>query len=172
MRKKNLINSSSRAAAFQLLFFFLSSAILLALPVVFKSSAKSLSPGKGSNSSARNTRIEEKGKAHVETSNQFGTPNNIDINQNQDYLFTDGLAIFLRSSGSPTMTRLYQSGEPVPGNPISRGDIITGGIRLNNSSVAVFPVDYPQSNGLFQKSLLRYNGSLQTIFHSTYIAQN
>ncbi|HEV7397214.1 MAG TPA: FG-GAP-like repeat-containing protein, partial [Pyrinomonadaceae bacterium] len=117
-------------------------------------------------------RSEDRSTHQLETSNLFGSPNTTDINQNQDHLTTDAFAVFYRPSGAPAAIRLYQSGEPVPGNPNSRGDIITGGIRLNNSGVAMFAVDYPQSDGVFQKSILRYNGTLQSVLHSFDIAPN
>ena len=144
---------------------------LILLPTFTRSRAES-SGQRGIAAHSNAYLADSKGRASVETSNLFGVPNSTDVNQNQDYLFSDNFACFLKPAGTTTPIRLYQVGEAVPGNPNSRGDLILTGARLNNSGVAVFVVDYPQTDGTFQRSILKYTGTLQRMLDSQDIAPN
>src|SRR5262245_35357797 len=68
------------------------------------------------------------------TSNQFGLPVTIDLNQAGDYAFvgTNATATFFRPAGGD-IRRVFQIGDPIPGVPGSRSDnMLTP--RLNSSA--------------------------------------
>src|SRR5436190_7478518 len=107
----------------------------------------------------------------LDTSPLFGLPGVADVNQAGDYAFlgNGGTAIFVRPSGG-SIRRSLQTGDPVPGVPNSRTDLI-GSPRLNSTGKLAFIPQLITSNGLSQAAILVDDGgNLQKIITAAEIA--
>src|SRR6185503_9757609 len=95
-------------------------------------------------------------------SNQFGAPQQSVINQNGEYAFlgTSASAMFVRRSGMG-IQRIFQMNDEVPGFPGSLADI-SQSIRINNSGVVVFHIDFSKADGKFQGAILKFDGTSLT----------
>lgn len=93
-------------------------------------------------------------------SNKFGSVNQSVVNQSGDYAFVGrgGSALFSRPAGSPTAVRVFQMTDEVPGYPGSRADLMQQ-LRINNSGLIVFKVDFAQANGVLQGILFSFDGT-------------
>jgi hypothetical protein len=90
----------------------------------------------------------------------FGVAGGGVVNQAGDYAFFGNGAsgIFYRRAGAAAAVRVMQMGDEVPGFPGSRADIIQT-LRLNNSALLAFRVDFFQSNGLGQGIIFTFDGT-------------
>jgi hypothetical protein len=92
-----------------------------------------------------------------DTSSPFGLPVLSDLNQAGDYAFlgTGATALFLRPAAGRTIQRVIQLGDPIPGIPASRVDIV-GSPRLNNSGKLAFVAQFNTNNGSSSEYRLRF----------------
>jgi Tol biopolymer transport system component len=110
------------------------------------------------------------------TSNLFGVLSGfVDVNQSGDFAYFGAgqSAVFLRRASDGLTTRLYQMSDPMPGLPgTTRGELLSGSPRINNSGKVAFATDYI-ANATFQRVILVYDGSsLTPIINSTDVAPN
>jgi hypothetical protein len=98
-------------------------------------------------------------------SNLFGVAGGGVVNQAGDYAFfgNGASAMFYRGAGAGVPVRVMQMGDEVPGFPGSRADLMQL-LRLNNSGLLAFHVDFFQANGVGQGIIFTFDGtSLQRI---------
>jgi hypothetical protein len=108
----------------------------------------------------------------LNTSNLFGVAAGADVNQAGDYAFlgNGASALFLRPAGTGIVQRVFQMGDPIPGVPGSRADILQS-LRLNNSGKLAFVAQFNTTAGFSQAAILVYDGvTLQRIVSSADIA--
>lgn len=83
-------------------------------------------------------------------------------NDRGDYAFTTGGdtpgALFYRGAAAGALTRVLQSGDPLPNNAGTRVDSFDQ-IFMNSSGVVAFDIQYRTSTGLRAAALLAYNGT-------------
>ena len=81
-------------------------------------------------------------------------------NQAGDFAFADsgGGAVFLKRAGSPSLVRLLQTGDPVPGMPNTSLDM-NSSLRINASGLLCLQFDHYTGDGLTSNVILTYDGS-------------
>ncbi|HEU5453967.1 MAG TPA: hypothetical protein VFU76_18370, partial [Terriglobales bacterium] len=83
-------------------------------------------------------------------------------NDRGDYAFTTGGdtpgALLYRGAAAGALTRVLQSGDPLPNNAGTRVDSFDQ-IFMNSSGVVAFDIQYRTSTGLRAAALLAYNGT-------------
>jgi hypothetical protein len=97
-------------------------------------------------------------------SNLFGATAQGAVNQAGDYAFVGSgqSALFYRRAGAGAAVRVIQMDDEVPGFPGSRNDIILLQMRLNNSGLLAFRLDFFQANGLGQGVIFTFDGTTLT----------
>jgi hypothetical protein len=76
-------------------------------------------------------------------STTFALPSIGAVNDARNFAFVDSprMALFLRRAGAPAPVRIFQSGEPIPGVPLSRADLIQNP-KINQAGLVGFLIDY------------------------------
>jgi len=107
-------------------------------------------------------------------SNHFGQPNSSTVAPNGDFVFMGaGLTgLFVRRAGTDAIARIWQMGDPVPGLPGSRTDIIAA-YRANAVGAVAFLVEVGPATNETTRALLFFDGtSVRTLATGLDVAPN